>query len=104
MDYIEELQDVIKRLHGVDAVHVETVPIKETFQGKTVWEGVVHVFDLKDQPNATRAYAWAYETDNPKKPRHVVVLHMGTVTSALLAVRAAIMEELKNNLSATKEG
>lgn len=104
MDYIEELQDVIKRLHGVDAVHVESVPIKETFQGKTVWEGVVDVFDLKGHTKTTRAYAWAYETDNPKKPRHVVVLHTGTVTSPLLAVRAAIMEELKSNLSATKEG
>jgi hypothetical protein len=103
MDYIEELQDVIKRLYGVDAVHVESVPIKETFQGKTVWEGVVDVFDLKDHPKATRAYAWAYETDNPKKPRHVVVLHMGTVTSPLLAVRAAILEELKSNLTATNE-
>lgn len=104
MDYIEELQDVIKRLYGSEATHVESVPIKETFQGKTVWEGVVDVFDLKDHPKATRAYAWAYETDNPKKPRHVVVLHTGTVTSPLLAVRAAIMEELKNSLSATKEG
>ncbi len=100
MTYIEELQDVIKHLHGVESSHVESVPIKETFQGKTVWEGVVEVFDLIGHPKANRLYAWAYETDNPKRPRHVTVLHSGPVTSPLLAVRAAIMEEFKNRESA----
>ncbi len=102
MDYIEELQDVIRRVQGVESTHVESVPIKETFQGKTVWEGVVEVFDLKGHTKTTRAYAWAYETDNPKKPRHVVVLHFGTVTSPLLAVRAAILEEMKSKQAATE--
>jgi hypothetical protein len=96
MDYIEELRDVIRHLHGVDSSHVESVPIKETFQGKTVWEGIVEVFDLKDHPQATRIYAWAHETDDPKKRRHVTVLHLGPVTSPLLAVRASILQELRN--------
>jgi hypothetical protein len=42
--YLEELRDVIRRLHGVGAMHVESVPVKETFQGKTVWDGIVEVF------------------------------------------------------------
>jgi len=100
MTYIEELQDVIRRLQGVESSHVESVPIKETFQGKTVWEGIVEVFDLKSHPKAPRAYVWAYETDNPKKPRHVIVLHLGPVTSPLLAVRAAIVEEFRNREAA----
>jgi hypothetical protein len=102
ISYINELRDVIKHLHGVESSHVESVPIKETFQGKTVWEGIVEVFDLKGHPKAARAYAWAYETDNPKKPRHVTVLHMGPVTSPLLAVRAAIVQEFRN-LEPTEE-
>lgn len=100
MTYIEELRDVIRHLHGVDSAHVESVPVKETFQGKTVWEGIVEVFDLKNHPKAARAYAWAYKTDNPKKPRHVVVLHLGPITSPLLAVRAAIVEEFRNRAEA----
>src|ERR1700686_5845616 len=87
---------VIRGLHGVESSHVESVPIKEVFQGRTVWEGVVEVFDLKNHPKAARFYAWAYETDNPKKPRHVTVLHMGPVTSPLLAVGAAIVQEFKS--------
>jgi hypothetical protein len=69
MTYTEELRDVIRRLHGVDSTHVESVPIKETFQGKTVWEGIVEVFELHGHPKASKLYAWAYETDNPKKPQ-----------------------------------
>lgn len=97
--YIDELRDVIRRLHGVESSHLESVPIKETFQGKIVWEGIVEVFELHGHPKAPKAYAWAYETDNPKKPRHVTVLHMGPITSPLLAVRAAIVQEFRNNES-----
>ena len=100
MTYIEELRDVIRRLHGVDSTHIESVPIKETFQGKTVWEGIVEVFELRGHPKASKVYAWAYETDNPKKPKHVTVLHLGPITSPLLAVRAAIVEEFRSNASA----
>jgi hypothetical protein len=102
MNYIDELRDVIKRLHGVESSYVESVSIKETFQGKTVWEGIVEVFELHGHPKAPKLYAWAYQTDNPKKPRHVTVLHLGPVTSPLLAVRAAIVQEFRN--AETAEG
>ncbi len=91
------MQDVIRKLHGAEATHVESVPVKETFQGKTVWEGIVEVFDLHGHPKATRVYAWAHETDDPQKPRrHVAVLHIHPVTSPVLAVRAAIAQEFRN--------
>src|SRR6266568_9143165 len=96
-DYIKELQDVIRRLHSAEPVHVESVPVKETFQSKTVWEGIVEVFDLHGHPEATRVYAWAHETDNPQKPvRHVTVLHLHPIKSAQDAVRAAILQEARN--------
>jgi hypothetical protein len=98
VNYIDELREVISKLHGSDATHVESVPVKETFRGQTVWEGIVEVFDLHGHPKANRVYAWAHETDNPEKPvRHVTVLHIGPVTSALLAVRAAILQEGRDN-------
>jgi hypothetical protein len=52
MTYIQELQDVIRRLHGVDAKHLESVPVKEVFQGRTVWDGIVEVFELRGHPKA----------------------------------------------------
>jgi hypothetical protein len=102
--YIAELQDVIRRLHGVESEHVESVPVKETFQGKTVWEGVVEVFELRDHPKASLAYAWAHDTENPEKPhRHVTVLHIHPIKSARDAVKAAIAQEFRNLGTAEEE-
>jgi len=95
MSHIDELREVILKLHGVNPTHIESVPIKEIFQGKTVWEGIVEVFDLHNHPNAPRAYAWSHETDKGKK-RHVTALHIGPATSAIAAVRAAIVQEFRN--------
>src|SRR5437588_10746953 len=96
MSNIDELQDVIRRLHGSESSHVETVPVKETFKGKTVWEGEVEVFDLHDHPEASRVYAWAHETEDADKPkRHVTVLHIPPVVSPETAVRAAIIQEYR---------
>ena len=97
MTYLEELRDVIRKLHGAEPTHVESVPVTEKFGGQTVWEGVVEVFDLDGHPQAARAYAWAHDTDDPDKPRrHVTVLHIGPVTSAIAAVRAAIAQEFRS--------
>jgi hypothetical protein len=99
--YIEELKDVIRRLHGAEAIHVESVPIKEEFQGKTVWDGVVEVFDLEGHAGAHRVYAWAHDTDDPNKPRrHVTVLHLHPIKSARDAVRAAIVQEFRSGAEA----
>lgn len=97
MTYIEELRDVIRQLHGAEPTHVESVPVTETFGGQTVWDGIVEVFELKGHPKASRVYAWSHDTDDPQKPRrHVTVLHVGPVTSAVLAVKAAIVQEFKS--------
>ena len=69
MTYIEELRDVIRRLHGVESTHVESVPIKETFQGKTVWEGDVEVFDLKGPSASYEALRVGARDGRPKEDR-----------------------------------
>jgi hypothetical protein len=94
--HIEELRDVIRKLHGVESRHIESVPVKEVFQGKTVWEGIVEVFELIGHPTASRAYAWAHETDDPQKPRrHVTVLHVAPIDSPIAAVRASIVRDYR---------
>jgi hypothetical protein len=96
MTHIEELKDVIRKLHGVESTHRESVPVKEVFQGKTVWEGVVEVFDLHGHSKANTAYAWTHTTDDPDIPkRSVTVLHVPPAVSPITAVRVAIMQELK---------
>jgi hypothetical protein len=96
VSYLEELRDVIRRLHAAEAMHVESVSVKEEFQGQTVWEGTVEVFDLEGHPTAHRVYAWSHDTDDSANPRrHVTVLHAHPVKSARDAVRAFIVQESK---------
>ncbi|HEY3936894.1 MAG TPA: hypothetical protein VGL97_05665 [Bryobacteraceae bacterium] len=103
MSYIHDLQDVIRKVHGVASTHIESVPVKEIFQGRTVWQGVVEVFDLHGHPTAPRVYAWTHDTDDPNQPkRHVTVLHIHPVASPFSAVRAAIVQEFKS-LDAAQE-
>ena len=91
MNRIDELQNVIRELHGTEATHVETVPVKETFQGQTVWEGDVEVFDLANHPKASRVYAWSHETNDPENPRqHITVLQIPPAITPLRAVQVAI--------------
>jgi hypothetical protein len=97
-DYILELRVAIRHLYGAEATHVESVPVKEMFQGKTVWEGIVEVFDLHGHPEANRVYAWAHATDDKKHPkRHVTVLHIPPVVSPETAVKAAIVQQYRES-------
>jgi hypothetical protein len=96
MDYIGELKNLIRQLHGCEAAHAETVPVKEVFRGQTVWEGEVEVFNIRGHPKARRCYAWAHATgEDDKGKRYVAVLELPPVESAQTAVRAAIIDEAR---------
>ena len=99
--YIEELKAAILNVHGATATHVETVPVVEEFQGETVWQGEVEVFDIRGHPKATRCYGWGYSTDEDQR-RYVAVLELPPVTSPQTAVKAAIVSEIKNARKETK--
>jgi hypothetical protein len=103
MNRIEDLREVIRILHGVESTHRRSVPVKEVFNGKTVWEGIVEVFDLHGHPKANIAYAWSHVTDDPKNSkRHVTVLHIPPAVSPITAVRAVILQELRRVETAQK--
>src|SRR5215213_7849822 len=90
---VEQMRNAVQNMHGGIATLVQAVPVRETFQGQTVWEGVVHVFDLTGHPTATRAYAWPFPAEGSDQPRYVAVLHTDRINSPLEAVRAAIVAE-----------
>ena len=97
MTPIEELKEVLLKLHGVHSTHRASVPIKEVFNGKTVWEGIVEVFDLHGHDKANTAYTWSHATDNPAQPKHhVTVLHIPPAISPETAVRTAIVQEFRS--------
>jgi len=95
--YLAMLAQAFFDLHGCEAKHVESVPVIERLEGKTVWRGEVEVFALIDHPYAHRGYAWTYDNVSASEP--VVVLELPPVSSPLTAVHAA-----RTGLAKSKKG
>ena len=93
---MQELKQAIESQHGGIATLAQSVPAREVFEGRVVWEGVVHVFELAGHPKASRAYAWSSPIEGSNKRRFFAVLHQEPVTSPAKAVRAAIVAEHKS--------
>jgi hypothetical protein len=90
---IAQLRTTVENMHGGTATLAQSVPVREAFDGKPVWEGVVHVFDLAGHPTATRAYAWSSPIEGNTKRRFFAVLHTARINSPIEAVRVAIVAE-----------
>ncbi|MDP3767842.1 MAG: hypothetical protein Q8S13_07490 [Dehalococcoidia bacterium] len=87
---LEALRDAIRHTHGLDSTWIESVPVRETFDGKVVWEGEVQVFLVSGHPRATRAYAWSHATEGERR-KFYAVLGIGPVRDAASAVRVSIV-------------
>jgi len=92
----ERLRQAIKDLHGLESVHVCSVPFHEVFRGETVWEGDVEEFAVTGHPTAKAAYAWTY-FDDVGRPHHVAVLSVPPINSAVDAVKAAVAAHIKRS-------
>ena len=97
IDVPDQLREAVELQHNCTARVAQSVPVKETFGGKTVWEGVVHVFDITGHPKAKQAYAWSSPIEGSDKRRFFAVLHLPPIMSPLDAVRAAIVAEQRSS-------
>jgi hypothetical protein len=84
----DPLWEAVQNMHGGTAMFAQTVPARETFEGETVWNGVVHIFDLAGHPTAIRAYAGSSPIEGSTKRRFFVVLHTERISSPIEAVRS----------------
>lgn len=91
---LDALKDAIRYMHGCEGTWVESVQVREMFDGDTVWDGEVQVFDVTGHPTADRCYAWSHATEGDRR-RFVTALHMSPVDSPVSAVRAAIVAEFR---------
>ena len=85
----DQLKQAVEGMHGGTATLAQSVPVRETFEGKPAWE----FFDLAGHPTGTRAYAWSSPIEGSTKRRFFAVLHTSRISSPLEAVRAAIVAE-----------
>lgn len=94
--YIERLQLAVEHLHKCKAAHSASVPVREVFEGRTIWNGQVEVFDITGHAKAKRAYAWSHRHGkDDKDERFVAVLEIPPVTSPETAVKVAVAAEVK---------
>jgi hypothetical protein len=82
---------VIAHLHECDSRHVGSVPVREVFRGKTVWDGIVEVFDLIGHPKAKRCYGWSY--GEPEE--FITILEIPPVVDAQTAVKVGVSYQIK---------
>ena len=95
-DYLARLQLAIQHLHNCGAVHRDTVPVQEIFNGETLWSGDVEVFGLTGHPKAKRAFGWSHPDGNDNKTeRFVAVLEIPPVVSPQTAVKMSIYSDIK---------
>lgn len=87
---LDKLIEAIQHTHGCNATYKEDIPTKETFNNKTVWEGIVSVFEV-DHPKTDTCYAWKDGDSN----KVYAVLKIPPVESPALAVRAVIVHLYK---------
>ena len=94
-DDLNELKRAVERLHNCKASHIEDVVVIEKFGEKSVWSGVVSVFEINGHPQANKCYAWSSPLEGSAKRRYFAVLHVPPIDSPEKAVRAAIVHDHK---------
>jgi hypothetical protein len=96
LNYIQMLQEAVRKAYGCDCKYAESIPVLEVFQGKPVWDGVVVVFALIGHASAKLAYAWGHaEKDTGNEVRIVTVLGEPPIDSPRKAVQAVILNEIR---------
>lgn len=66
-----------------------------TFDGETIWEGVLHAFELAGHPAATRGYDWSSPIEESTKRRFFAVCNQPPVDSPQAAALATIGAETR---------
>jgi hypothetical protein len=95
-----ELAFAVERMHGGKARLIQPVPVAESFEGPPV----VHIFDLTENPKATRAYAWSSPIEGSTKRRFFAVLHTTCTPAKSTSGSLQIGMQAGTWLSATSTG
>jgi hypothetical protein len=88
-----ELKTAVERMHNCSASFLEDMVVVEKFGKKTVWSGAVSVYEIKEHPKATKAYAWSSPIEGSTKRRYYAVLHVQAIDLTEKAVRASIVRD-----------
>jgi hypothetical protein len=91
---IQNLRIAVEHVNHCEAAHASSTVVRESFQGQTVWEGVVESFIIRGRPTADRCYAWSYDFGG--ETHHTTVLQLPPVDSPETAVKMALAARATN--------
>src|SRR4051812_18542223 len=60
MNYHEELVLKFRTVHGCEAQFLYSIPVQESFENSSHWQGAVWLFKLTGHPKAKFGYAWLH--------------------------------------------
>lgn len=83
------LRDAIRAQYGVESEHVGVEHVVETCDDCVLWEGIVDVFRVLDDPRAAFIYVWP-ESDAGDRSCHVAVFGAPPIRGARDAVHAVM--------------
>jgi len=89
-----ELEEAIRKAHGCDSEHIESVKVVEKSGRRIAWKGTVEVFRLIAHPKAQLAYGWTYEDGHVT--RCTTVLGIPPVDSPQTAIKVGVARKTQD--------
>jgi hypothetical protein len=98
-NYLIELTKVVRKRHGQEAEHMQTVLVNQITEENVIWNVVVAVFGLRWNPRGKRCYAWGlpkadggWDITTVLETRPILSAHSAvkSVIAALAAAKAAL--------------
>ena len=95
MNDLRAIQELIRKQHGCDSLHVQSVPVAEKAPGGAIWSGDVEVFELLGHAKARRCYVVRQINERGGR-QYLTVLKLPPVDSPQRAVQTALAESRKS--------
>jgi hypothetical protein len=84
------LKKAVEELHECQASYVTSQHVRESLEGRPLFDGMVAIFGVTGHPAANTCYAWSTEESGAGDLTVYAVLHYAPIQSARDAVRATL--------------
>ena len=84
------LKQAVEELHDCQASYITSQHVRESLEGRPVFDGMVAIFGVAGHPAANTCYAWSGEDPDTRQLTVYAVLHYAPVQSSRDAVRATL--------------
>jgi hypothetical protein len=84
------LKHAVEELHECEANYVTSQHVRESLEGRPVFDGMVAIFGVTGHPATNTCYAWSAENPETGLVTIYAVLHYAPIQSSRDAVRAIL--------------